>query len=449
MTDRNPLRIENVPWKAAVITDGVSLTLATDKRASTFPDPRVSLADPATLLDRVATQLRGAATVLVAGYGADLPSRGPKRYQAADRIVSGAESAGWKTTRNGRPGLEEFGWVTLERGTMTLHLAVLAWVSQNRTPLFQLTEDPERQAIRLAEFQAVIGIPWRGTGALTGTALMRALPRDRVPLWYWQAAPRDVVGSTELRWDRQPTPAEKHLPMVYPFDIRAMYVAAAGVAELGYSAPVHVGPGLFEPTAAGYVLIRWDPANHADRPPAVPTQRIASNGTVWVVTPVAAYLIEQGHRLDILDAWLAPDREDPATRELAPGAGRILKSWSERFRDALTMGRCPEGSALRNAVKSTYARAIGIMSRPGGMVYRSDWRDTIVGKARVNMLRKLDSAYQVLGMWPLRINIDQVWYPGEAGDGPRIAAALGVGPRVGKFKAEKPITMDEYLEKFK
>lgn len=424
--------------------------MATERHVATYADPG-TLHDPGVLLDRLASQLPREGTVLVVGYGADVAD-GKARVNAASSIVVKAEATGWKTTPNGVKGLSDAGWIEFKRADgKRIHIGVAPWIRQSRMPLVDLGGDPVDQASALAMYRAAVGVTWRGSPGMTGCALIRHLPRKRVPLWHWSRLPEGgVTGSTELRWVREPTAAERHMPMVYAYDIRAMYLAAASVAELGYSAPRPAGAAPFDPKTAGYWRYRYPDRNTIDGDPRPPVgRRLEPDGSAWAVTPVMEYLVARYGMPEILDTYLCPDDEDWQGR-MRPGTGRILRDWSERLRDALMDDlRCPEGGPVRLAVKRTYARSVGMMARYGGVVYRPDWRDTIVGMARVNMLRKIDNAAPVLGL-PLRINVDEVWYPGELGDGVRIGRVLGVGPEVGKFKPSDPpeLTMAEYLETY-
>jgi hypothetical protein len=139
-------------------------------------------------------------------------------------------------------------------------------------------------------------------------------------------------------------------------------------------------------------------------------------------------------------------RPAPSESWTTATSSQILKPWATKIRQALdvfpTKGVIPLG-----ALKRTYTETIGMFTVTGGSIYRPDWRDTIIDLARVNMMRKLDRARQVLGVWPVKIYHDAVYYPGAEDERDAIASAIGVNINIGKFKYQDTMTALEYVRR--
>lgn len=338
------------------------------------------------------------------------------------------------------------GWFTVRHaGWPDVHLGLSPLIQQGRTSIGELTGDPCTLAMRLARYADVSGAAWRGTGGLSGCAAIRSIHeanrRTGVPLWKWQNPPSDVVGTSfELKpkHGRPLSEYERNRRYVHQFDIRAMYLAAAGVAMVGWSAPEHTGPREFDPGRAGY----WQVRRHDELavPATVCRYPVKGEPLTWLSTPVMTYLREQGLQLEAFDSWTC-DR-----------TGRYLRPWTERLtaaRDALNAKDDVDKGVLA-AVKDTYARTVGMMQRPTSRIYRPDWRDCVVDTARINLIRKLNSAVE-----PVRFNVDSVWVATDH-EAQQIGEWLGTRydihdvevDQVGKFKHVDTLTVGQYLEKF-
>lgn len=357
------------------------------------------------------------------------PGTERERRKLGAKIVDSLGRAGWKTSESGIGT----GWFFCEQqGRPIVMLGIGPWIEQGRTPLFDLEPDAPASVVasRLGAYHRLLGTCWRGTAGLTGNAMLRdmkAATRERTggePLWMWKKAPPEVCGSSfELYSGRHWLPAGD-APFVHRFDVRAMYLAAAGAAELAWSAPEWGGQREFTPDRPGYWRID---ARKINDPLHLLTRDC--DGLAWVTTPIVAYLIERGERPEIHDTVTA-DRQS-----------RIMRGWAERLRDARQVAETHVSAfPIRPAIKDTYARSVGMMRRSTSRVYRPDWRDTIVDLAKVNLLRKVAAA----GVEPLRYQTDSVWISSDDPHGRRIFPDEG---GIGALRWEETMLVDEYRKK--
>lgn len=392
-----------------------------------------AFSDWGRLVDLAGQWFRQAGEGVVLVQDPRTPGTDRERRVLGDHIVTSLEQVGWKAWKSGT----ETGWYVCEQeGRPLVMLGIGPWIQQSRTPLFDLEPDAPASVVasRLATYHKMLGVCWRGTGGLSGVALLRDMKhatRERtggVPLWKWKAAPEDVVGSSfELYSGRHRRPVaqdEQGLPFVHRFDVRGMYLAAAGAAGLGWSAPEQSGAQDFDPERPGYWQIDARKIND-------PLHLLTRDDRVaWVTTPIMSWLHECGVRPEIHDSVTA-DR-----------SSRIMRGWAERVRDArfLAEGRVSL-MPYRGAVKDTYSRTVGMLKNPAARIYRPDWRDTVVDLAKVTMLRKIRQA----GVRPLRYQTDSIWVASDEPHGRLIFLDQG---NIGALRFEETMFMDDYRKKF-
>lgn len=344
----------------------------------------------------------------------------------------------------------ETGWFSVFRdGFATVHLGIGPMIPQDQSPFGNLAStDAKDLAERLARYADVTGAAWRGHAGLAGCAAIRAIheAKDNQPLWHWKvpAEPGLTGCSYELGRvsKRLMEQADWDAPWVHQFDIRAMYLAAAGVGMFGWSAPEHDGPREFDPSLAGYWQVRCDEVPHKWGRGTV-TRVTEAEGLMWVTTPVLAFLYEKGVQPEVFGAYTSKR------------TGRYLREWATRLTGARAhLDQLPGNDrdrAVLAAVKDTYTKTSGMMARSGGRIYRPDWRDTIVDTARINLIRKVDKA----GFSPLRYNVDSVWIASSL-PVQEIEAKLGTlhnadgieVPQVGKFRCVASQTISEYQRRY-
>ncbi len=329
-------------------------------------------------------------------------------------------TGGWKvhgTTRR-------TGWFTLlKRGEPAMSFGILDFMDASRQQaLFDVHGPADRIARALGAYHGATGTRWCGTGGMSGCNLVRTMPRNDPPRWHWKGASRcEAVGcSMELLkdWPSHNLPDDWH---VQHWDTRGGYLAAAGVAMIGYGCPEPRGAQQFDPDQPGYWKIDTrtlpDPAGILHRAPG-------PDGTTWTTTPVLRYVTE--------DLGEAPPAVVDSFTCLR--GGRILRSWAEQ----LTRARF-EHPAVEAAVKDTYSRTVGMFASDGGRIHRPDWRDIIVDTSRVNLLRKTRGRGQIL-----RYRTDGVWMATPFTD-PRPWTDTG---RIGQLRHEATMTMTEYRDRY-
>jgi hypothetical protein len=343
----------------------------------------------------------------------------------------------------------ETGWFSVrhEGYPVVVHLGIGPRIAQARTSFGKLDDEAPLLAERLARYADLTGAAWQGTAGMSGCAAIRAHHEAKrsggVPLWHWKVPSVDgmVGASYELhprRNRRDLTAAERRRPFVHHFDIRAMYLAAAGVAMVGWSSPEHSGPREFDPGHAGYWQVRRDQLGN----PSAQVVRPGSDPLVWLTTPVMTWLAEHGATPEVFDSWVSQR------------TGRYLRPWAERLtaaRKALDPGSKLDAGVL-DAVKDTYARTTGMMKRPGGRIFRPDWRDTIVDTARINLVRKIAAT----GLGPVLWNVDSVWFVHDQEQATGLGQLLGIPydrngeeiDQVGKFRHVQSLTVEQYLDKY-
>lgn len=350
-----------------------------------------------------------------------------------------AKADGWTASERG----DETGWYTMNHpdpGRALVHLGVGPLIRQSRTSAFNLADPADIAAARLAEYERLTGAAWRGTAGMSGCAAIRAFQEKKkgAPLWRWDTAPPAIIGSSfELRGgtaNRVPTAADLERKYVHHFDVRGMYLAAANTAEVGWSAPRSEGPQEFDPRRSGYWKVR------RDQLPADAVRYAVKEGdsaTLWTTTPVMVWLAELGIRPEVMDSVVSER------------TGRYLKPWAEKLTAALYDPTARTDTL--GAVKDTYARTVGMLGRPGGRIYRPDWRDHVIDRARVNLLRKVRRA----GVDPLRYNVDSIWVATDE-TAEELGARLGAYQNdpmrwdlgIGKMRHESTMTPAEYVERY-
>lgn len=429
-------------WDVAVIREQRSW-FAGRRRLAHLPTPPWALSDPALVIRHAGERLFTSAGEGVVVWQPWEPPGDRDRWTKA--LLHTADEYGWTSSDAGA----ESGWFTFRRrdalgaGPVVL-FCVGAWTPAP-APGCEPGDPADRIAARLARYRELTGVAWRGHPGLSGCAAIRREHEQRSrggqPLWRWDKAPREVVGcSFELRGSAHRRPMsddERGMTAVYEFDTRAAYLAAAMNAEVGWSAPEHLGPHPFDPKRSGYWSVRRDqlPDEVAGLPlPVIVRDR--GRPLVTTTTPVMLWLAEQGVTPEVMDAW-ACER-----------SGRHLRAWAERLRNALTAG---DPGDMTPALKQTYSRTVGLLGKPGGRIFRPDWRDEVVDRARINLVRRVAAA----GLRPLRWNVDAVWVASDEPPevvGARLAAFYpdtGMWrPEVGKLRHARTLTPAEYLAKY-
>jgi hypothetical protein len=348
-------------------------------------------------------------------------------------------SGGWQTI-----GLElDSGWYTLVRTSgpqpRRVQLCVLDRIGA-RNRLFAPGWPADRITDNLRRYRDLVGTPWYATAGVTGCGLMRSLGDQMVhrPQWIARAGlPERIPPALDLHWRREyqrplcgDTPESAPLPRAHRWDVRGAYLAAAAQVCLGGESPEWGGPAEFDAHRAGWWLVAEAAARGCLDPHGPPlwdhtaSEPIPAGRGVWLSTPMIDYLLRDGFPLTAHATFLSP-----------PGH-RYLRPWAQQLRDAryTAVGERLDRShpVLWAALKGTYAEGVGMLGRPGGRVYRPDWRALVIDYARTALHRKVSQIRRLTGQWPVRIDVDSVWYPLPV-DAPELSDPK---PYIGQFRYE-------------
>lgn len=345
---------------------------------------------------------------LAAETGADTTvlDHSPVNGGAAE-LVAAINALGWTQVST----TTERGWLTIIHANVRANLAVRAWCPDD-----PMLDDPDTLVGRMLLWQNRFIEPYRMTpgvsllatmnGMLGGHNVRRRLQHAATAEW-WK--PPTQIG--DLRWSTKDThPGELHR-----WDMRSAYLAAAAAVSLPPTPLQHQGPhNGTDPTEVGYYRIRIT---------AGPTAGLGKpdrQGCLWVCHPTLDLLRDnRSWQYEIIDSWAMP------------AGGRLLRPWAERVRDAITEVPIEE---FRRIVKQGYAQAIGLLNVPRGAMYRPDWRHMIIDQTRASMIRRIASVRRLVGIDPVRIDVDSVWY--ATADPDHVGAALGEGPNIGRMRYE-------------
>jgi hypothetical protein len=348
--------------------------------------------------------------------------------------------AGWAHTqpREGEELDNGWGaWTTYTKGVQVVHVGILKIMEPAKTPLFPLDATPHVISRRLADFHRLVGVPYRKTPGVVGTAMIRDRYEQQAddrphsqPRWFLATWPEGVRGAGDIIWSRPREGRELEAGWIHGYDIHGAYLAAAGMADLAWGDLSRVVLPRFDPSQAGFWLLeghsthapKWpgDP-NGIRTPPLIHRARYREDGSVWLSTPMVRFLVDLGARPVIREALVAaPVPRGPATR-------RLLRVWSEHIRDARRNAFQFPNDGDRHAFKKTLKRvpneSIGLLSPTTrrGRLYRPDWTWTVRDVNRVNLLRKIRDIHHRTGRWPVRVRTDAVYYALDLED-PGVAA---------------------------
>jgi hypothetical protein len=284
-------------------------------------------------------------------------------------------------------------------------------------------------------------------------------------------APVVNIGDAEpFFWSavRALTAAERSRPHLHVLDVNGMYLAAASAAELGIGVPEHVDRPDWDRKRAGVWLarVRWphrlqpDPFHAGQfggvhlhpvtgQPEAEPPAR-------WYSTASVDLAMREGIGVELLEAWLFPDRVRYLSRSDKGGRGwyerlRDARSTLSELRDALPAGpeRDRAGRVL-TAVKETYAYGLGDLASwrrhdRNDLMYRPHWAAEVRALARANLMRHLVPA-GARGVFPFAVVQDAVLF---ATDDPDPAAlGLELSGQLGKFKVQDSAELAAVLPLF-
>lgn len=336
-------------------------------------------------------------------------------------------------------------WSTWTRGghnpdtaDRAVHIGILPHIDADRTPLFWPEEDPGTVAARLGTYHALTGAAWRGTAGMVGCAMLRQRYPLRQPLWFTQSEiPR---GAGDLYWSRPITDAEAQLGYVHAFDLNGQYLTAAGTAWLPWTGLRPCGVRPFDGALAGMWQVDASTVSKTalfgahGRPPLLNGAHVDNDNRLWISTPVMVLLHQLARPPRVVEALLAGS------------AKQVLRSWAETLRDARDEAQFLRDTRLAGAVKRTVNETVGLIGKPGGRIYRPEWRTTIVDLARANLYRRINHVHERAHLWPLAVRTDCLWYASTTSDPKAAAEGLGlrIGTQLGEWKVVDSMPAGDY-----
>jgi len=286
--------------------------------------------------------------------------------------------------------------------------------------------------------------------ATAGQLIRRTAPAGGLSVVQDWPEPILARHASQGSWSRPLTDEESDSVYVHRYDLNGAQLATFGGVYLGVGDPVHVGPLAIQlgdagrwadRNTAGYWRLTTDPDSCTvdSRLPDLlsPWRRAAEQGEdAWVDTPTLALLVEMGLSVEVAEGWAwSKSRRllEPAYRRLRDARATLLSQ-----RDT-----CPAAQVAYQALGGVYKRQIGAFARTDGprgdtdLLYRPDFRDSIIGLASANMYRRLRKIAQGSGRFPLATYVDAVFYTSDESD-PVAAAPPGLilGSWLGEWKWE-------------
>lgn len=313
-----------------------------------------------------------------------------------------------------------------------------------RVPL--LTESPTESVDNLREWRAWTGSPYSGTPGAAGCTHLRwthgrRAGSTREPTWLDRFAVGTMWGTPDegqlVMRATEPPPAGLYL---HEYDANAAYLAAALAVELGRWTPQR----RWRTPEAG---AGWDPGLYAvELEPwtsPIPLPNPAGNvltGTYELGT-VRPRVVLAHPTLDLLstlqEQGLYGGFRVVAART-SDRRSRVLRPWAENIRDGMYDGKVSDPVAA--TLKASYRECIGLMGRPGGRIYRPDWRAAVVALTRVNLWRRAWHIGTTTNRWPYAIDTDALAYLSPDPD-PVASSPLRLGERkLGHFKVKRTMT---------
>jgi hypothetical protein len=308
---------------------------------------------------------------------------------------------------------------------------------------------PAQVAHRLGEFARLMGTSWHLSGQTTGHDLMVALrvkAREEFVV-HDVPTPAKAIGDPDFDWSRPPTAEELELEFVHAYDRGGSHLAGVAGLELPVGDYTEYRDGTaFDPTLPGYWKIEMPAA--ADWRHPHPLAKPRDRAVEWVTTPSLAYAHELGYEPNVVEAVVWHEH------------ARVLDPWYARIRDARQATDNPDDpelAILRDMIKETYTRSIGMMGSEqhlkGRNTYYPERRHMIIAKARTNLLRAVVRIGNETGRWPLAVKTDTIVYasndpdPITAWPGADLAnRPLALGRGLGQYKVEGTGKLADQLE---
>lgn len=329
-----------------------------------------------------------------------------------------------------------------------VHIGIGPWLHENNNALH--AADPGNLAYRLASFQNITGAAFHGNPGLPALTVLRNMPapRDerRRPIkveWtpHWENCV-PALSDCEKAYAKFVNPDEKPFPFMHGYDATRQYLAAASNTLVALGELRRTGNRSFHRSIAGY----WKIKAPAWNVPGLPNPSGYEAGAeCWVASPTMELLedLDQAGYLafpEILESWTA---NEDVRQFFRPWATRLNECYKQSLLDTTL-----DGAAVTKTIKDMYKIGIGLMHAPRGRkVCRPDWHHSIIAKARANIFRKMFAVFIQMGIAPIAIDHDKIWY-GTHHEDPaawcplrkdrdnKISPAFPIGDELGEFTVE-------------
>lgn len=321
-----------------------------------------------------------------------------------------------------------------------VYVMVRHWLTTDGGAWGEKDEPSEAWAARLTRVSELTGHPWGPTDGKSAADLHMSIVRDKSlrhyrkwPMWQapggdWLKAVGQAADCANLDWKAEDAGS---FPYQHQYDARYNYLSS-------YSEPrsldplTHTGARTFDKSQDGFWLIErpeWDRPG-LPAPWAAMGRAAEGDGPLWVTTPVATLMAEQGLPLVVLDSWTAP-------RFPMPGGEEFVT----RLRDSLKTAEAEGDPYVIGALKQLYRALHGVWKK-GPYPHRPDWFAAVKTDAAARILRKVYRVHADTGRTPLRIQVDAVVYGSHHEDPMADVPPLNGGGRpvigdgLGQFKVK-------------
>jgi hypothetical protein len=232
------------------------------------------------------------------------------------------------------------------------------------------------------------------------------------------------VADGALIFRRLLTPEERGRQYLHAYDKHGQYLGAASSLALGFGEPEHLtGPDItFDAKLVGY----WRARIAAPERPGLPPLAGSLGRFDWHPTDTIVYALGAGGTVEVSEAYVWRETHRP------------LEPWYKCLRDARTAlsrpGRAYPNEAARRialaALKHTYTRGLSWLAataegwdRSQDPLYRPDWYQFLIARARANLLRNIDKL--PLETQPFMVGADCLYFTSDEPD-PRRAIPPGL-----------------------
>jgi hypothetical protein len=312
-------------------------------------------------------------------------------------------------------------WFTIMKGGIRLRVGLIGEMTAEDTPL--LGPDIPSTARRFTRFTELTGTPWYCDGGVTFAILLEeALRVKDAPLRAWKNP--DAPRVSEPQWPGPWADGRKHDALV-TVDKNGQFLCSLNSALL----PLDALRRSKVPYATSTKLMvgLWHVETPPNPEPRLPHPMGASakpGEWRWVAQPTVEMLHEAGAHVVADDAWLCPRSR----------ARRLMVPVYERLRDAraaAVAGGCDDADAVREAVKSVYARGVLGLDSPARQWSRPDWKVFLLAEARNGLYRAMLRAGRDEDRWPAETRTDSVAYEGT------LPVVFRIGTGMGQWKETK------------